>query len=119
MESVDTAVDDFNGRLDIFVANAGTFPDGGGIVDIDIESYRKCMATNLDSTIYCARAAGKHFRRQKIENRLEGFTYGKFVTTASIAGGNFMELPDTVASYAIAKAGVIQLCIWQSASHDC
>ena len=114
---VDTVVKEFNGRLDIFVANAGAFPEGGGLVDIDITNCKNCIAANLDSTIYCARASGRHFRRQKIEGvdmkgkKLQDYTYGKFVATASVAAGYFMELPDLVASYSIAKAGVVQLCI--------
>ena len=115
--AVNAVVKEFNGRLDVFVANAGIFPEGGDLIDIDIASYQKCIAANLNSTVYCARAAGRHFRRQKEQcvdiqgNKVDGYQYGKFVATASIAAGQFTELPDLVASYAVAKAGVLQLCI--------
>ena len=116
--SVDAVVQDLNGRLDIFVAAAGMFPEAGPILDLDIDNYRGAMAGNLDSTFYCARATGKHWRRQKREGtdangqKLENFTYGTFVATASLAGGHIVEVPDLAAAYSIAKAGVIQLCQW-------
>ena len=114
--SIDAVVQEFNGRLDIFVAAAGMFPEAGPILDLEINNYRGAIAGNLDSTIYCARAAGKHWRRQKCEGtdvngqKLENFTYGAFVATASLAGGHIVEVPDLAAAYSIAKAGVIQLC---------
>jgi sorbose reductase len=114
--SVDRVVAEFNGRLDIFVANAGIFPESGPILDLEIDNYRGAMAGNLDSVFYSARAAGKHWRRQKRDgtdlagNRLEGFSYGSFVATASLAGGHIVEKPDLAAAYSVAKAGVIQLC---------
>ena len=119
-DQVQTATDhvvyDFNGRLDIFVANAGVFPDEGAILDHDIDNYRNIITTNLDGVFYCARAAAIHWRRQKSEDvdanggPLEGFTYGKFVTTASISGW-IVDHPELQAAYSLSKAGVIQLCI--------
>ena len=112
-EEVQTAVDhvvkNFNERLDIFVANAGTIPPGLNLIDIPLSDLQKCVASNLDSVIYCAKAAGKHFREQK-RRQLKEFTYGKFVATASVSAGQITELPDVVVPYAMAKAGVVQLC---------
>ena len=115
--TVDQVVRDFNGRLDIFVANAGIFPEEGNILDRDINNYRNIIAVDLDSVFYSARAAAKHWRRQKLEGidsngaKLENFTYGSFVATASISG-HIVDHPELQAAYSAAKAGVIQLCIF-------
>ncbi|MCJ1231403.1 Sorbose reductase sou1 [Toensbergia leucococca] len=114
-DSVNTVIHDFHGRLDIFVANAGIFPDEGNIIDRDLDNYRNVIATDLDSVFYCARTAATHWRRQKREgtdaygNKLDGFTYGSFVATASISG-RIVDHPQLQAAYSTAKAAVIQLC---------
>ena len=74
------------------------------------------MATDLDSTFYCARACGLHWRRQKKEgttisgeNLEVPFTYGSFIATASMSG-HVVNIPQAQAAYNAAKAGVIHLC---------
>lgn len=80
--AVDEIVDEFNGRLDIMVANAGIPWTQGSFLDGDVSHYQKVMSVDMDGTFYCARAAGLHWRRQKQEGttshgtKLEGFTYG-------------------------------------------
>lgn len=87
------------------------------MLDGEIDHYRKVVATDLDSTFYCARAAGAHWRRQKKEgtdingNKLEGFKYGSFVATASMSG-HIVNIPQLQAAYNAAKAGIIHLCMW-------
>ena len=114
-ESVDQIVGEFNGRLDIFVANAGVPWTQGPMLDGEISHYHKVIATDLDSTYYCARAAGLHWRRQKMEGtdvngkKLEGFTYGSFVATASMSA-HIINIPQLQVAYNAAKAGVIHLC---------
>ena len=114
-QAVDNCVSDFNGRLDIFVANAGIPWTHGPMLDGEVSDYNKVVATDLDSTYYSARAAGLHFRRQKMEgtdlngNKLENFTYGSFVATASMSA-HIVNLPQMQAVYNAAKAGVIHLC---------
>lgn len=96
------------------------------MLDGEIDHYRKVVATDLDSTYYCAKAAGAHWRRQKKEgtdingNKLEGFTYGSFVATASMSG-HIVNIPQLQAAYNAAKAGIIHLCrmILLSALGDC
>lgn len=91
-ESVNTVVQEFNGRLDIFIANSGIPWTQGAALDGELDHYRKVVNTDLDGTFYSARAAGRHWRRQKKEGttvtgeKLEGFTYGSFVATASMSG---------------------------------
>ena len=80
--AVDEIVNEFNGRLDIMVANAGIPWTQGSFLDGELSHYQKVMSVDMDGTFYCARAAGLHWRRQKQEGttshgeKLEGFTYG-------------------------------------------
>lgn len=114
-ESITEIAKEFNGRLDIFIANAGIPWTQGAMLDGEIDHYRKVVATDLDSTYYCARSAGLHWRRQKKEgtdlngNKLEGFTYGSFVATASMSG-HIVNIPQLQGAYNAAKAGIIHLC---------
>jgi len=114
-EAVDAAVKEFNGRLDIFVANSGIAWEQGPMLDGGLDHYRQVSATNLDGTFYSARAAGLHFRRQKKEGttidgkKLEGFTYGSFIATASMSG-LIANIPQLQSAYNASKAGVIHMC---------
>ena len=113
-EIVDQVVEEFHGRLDIFVANAGIPWTQGPMLDGEIDHYRNVVATDLDSTYYSAYAAGMHWRRQKAEGttidgkELKGFSYGSFIATASISG-TIVNIPQMQAAYNGAKAGIIQL----------
>ncbi|KAL8949509.1 MAG: hypothetical protein Q9222_004386 [Ikaeria aurantiellina] len=113
-EAIDEIVDEFNGRLDIFVANAGIPWTQGPMLDGDNNHYRKVVATDLDSTFYCAKYAGQHWRRQKKEGTtthgkpLKGFAYGSFIATASMSG-HIVNIPQLQAAYNAAKAGIIHL----------
>lgn len=114
-DAVDAVVKDFNGRLDVFIANAGIPWTQGPMVDGPIKHYRDVVATDLDGTFYCAKAAASHWRRQKEEgtdlggNKLTNFTYGSFVATASMSG-HIVNFPQMQAAYNAAKTGVIHLC---------
>ncbi|KAK0635244.1 sorbitol utilization protein SOU2 [Bombardia bombarda] len=114
-DAVDRIVVEFNGRLDIFVANSGIAWESGASLDGPPEQYSKVINTNLDGTFYCARAAGLHWRRQKKEGttvdgkKLDGFTYGSFIATASISG-HIVNIPQLQAPYNASKAAVIHLC---------
>ena len=63
---VDQVVREFGGRLDIMVANAGIPWTQGSFLDGEVRKYGNVMTTDLDSVYYCARAAGRHWRRQKM-----------------------------------------------------
>lgn len=115
-DAVNLAVKELNGRLDIMVANSGIPWTQGPMVDAEIAHYRNVVQTDLDGTFYCARAAAAHWRRQKEEgtdingNKLQRFTYGSFVATASMSG-HIVNFPQLQAAYNAAKAGVIHLCM--------
>ena len=114
-QSVDQIVKEFNGRLDVFVANAGVTWQQGPAIDGKVDHYRKVVTTDLDSVFYTAQAAGKHFCRQKDEGtdldgkKLEHFVGGSFIATASMSG-HIANIPQMQAAYNAAKAGVMQLC---------
>ncbi|KAM0341391.1 hypothetical protein ACHAPU_010034 [Fusarium lateritium] len=113
-KAVDQSVKDLNGRLDIFVANAGIPWTKGPMIDGPIDHYRDVVQTNLDGTFYSAKAAAKHWRRQKNEGTdingqpLTNYTSGSFIATASMSG-SIVNTPQLQAAYNAAKAGVIHL----------
>jgi sorbose reductase len=112
---VNLCVKDLNGRLDIFVANSGIPWTQGPILEGKISHYSDVMQTNMDGTFNCARAAAAHWKRQKETgtdingNKLERFTYGSFIATASMSG-HIVNIPQMQATYNASKAGVIHLC---------
>jgi sorbose reductase len=113
--AVNRIVEEFNGRLDIFIANSGIPWTQGPALDGDLEHYRKVVATDLDGTFYCARAAGIHWRRQKQKGttihgeKLQNYSSGAFVATASMSA-HIVNIPQMQAVYNTAKAGVLHLC---------
>lgn len=118
-DTVTTIVKEFNGRLDVFIANSGVPWTQGPMVDADLDHYRKVVTTDIDGTFYCARAAAAHWKRQKEQgtdingNKLENFSYGSFVATASMSG-HIVNFPQLQAAYNAAKAAVIHLCKYSS-----
>jgi sorbose reductase len=114
--AIDSIVQAFNGRLDVFIANSGVVWSKGAMLDGPISMYSDVVQTNLDGVYYCARAAGLHFRRQKREGTtLDGrpleprFREGSFVATASMSG-HIVNVPQLQAAYNASKAAVIHLC---------
>jgi sorbose reductase len=116
--AVETAINDivaeFNGRLDIFVANSGIPWTDGASLDGPVSNFTKVLTTNVDGVFNCARAAGLHWRRQKREGttldgrKLENYSQGSFIATASMSG-HIVNLPQLQAPYNASKAAVIHL----------
>ncbi|KAK3679711.1 Sorbose reductase sou1 [Recurvomyces mirabilis] len=108
--------EDFNGRLDIFVANAGIPWTQGRMIDGELSHYHRVVATDLDSVFYSAKAAGEIFRKQ-YENggvsltgeALQNYSYGSFIATSSMSG-HVANIPQLQSAYNAAKAGVRHLC---------
>ena len=84
------------GRLDILVNNAAIARDGL-VLRMRDEDWQRVVATNLNGTFYCIRAALREFVRRR---------RGRIITLTSMAGqaGNVGQ-----ANYVAAKAGVIGL----------
>ncbi|KAL2070689.1 hypothetical protein VTL71DRAFT_13715 [Oculimacula yallundae] len=114
-KAVEQAVMELDGRLDIFIANAGVAWDESTALSSPISAYRHVMSTNLDSVYYCAIYAGIHFFRQSISRstftgeKLENFTRGSFIATASMSG-HIVNYPHMQTAYNASKAGVIHMC---------
>ncbi|KAF2208759.1 hypothetical protein CERZMDRAFT_70716 [Cercospora zeae-maydis SCOH1-5] len=113
---IEEIVREFNGRLDIFVANAGIPWTQGRMIDGELGHYHRVVATDLDSVFYCAKAAGEVWRRQYQDGgvdvmgkKLENYRGGSFIATASVSG-HVANIPQLQSAYNAAKAGVIQLC---------
>ncbi|MBQ9059188.1 MAG: SDR family oxidoreductase [Atopobiaceae bacterium] len=85
------------GRIDILVNNAGV-GDNTPAADMDDETWRRVMSTNLDAVYYVAREVGKVMLEQN---------YGKIINLGSLHSEVVM--PNTtwfVPAYAAAKGGV-------------
>jgi hypothetical protein len=114
-DAVDEIVTDFNGRLDIFVANSGIAWEDGPLLDGPVDKIQQVLTVNVDGTFFCARAAALHWRRQKKEGttfdgkKLDNFTYGSFIATASMSG-HVVNVPRLQAAYNASKAAVIHAC---------
>jgi sorbose reductase len=112
--SIHNIAKEFNGRLDIFVANAGIPWTQGRMIDGETSHYHKVVATDLDSVFYCAKAAGEIWRRQYTSGKslsgetLENYSYGSFIATASMSG-HIANIPQLQSAYNAAKAGVVHL----------
>ncbi|RDA92360.1 hypothetical protein CP533_4399 [Ophiocordyceps camponoti-saundersi (nom. inval.)] len=112
--AVDDIVAEFNGRLDIFVANSGT-ASLGSFLDSTVEMSRKVIGVDLEGVMWCAKSAGKHFRRQQEEGKtsdgqpLENYSTGSFIATASVAN-IVVPSPQETAVYNASKAAVIRFC---------
>ncbi|KAI8960541.1 short chain dehydrogenase [Daldinia sp. FL1419] len=113
--AVDEIVQEFNGRLDVFVANSGIAWEDGPFIDGPLETMQKVLKVNIDGTLYCARAAALHWRRQKQEGTtvdgrpLVNFSYGSFISTSSMSG-QIVNIPQQQAVYNASKAAVTHAC---------
>ncbi|KAI1295288.1 mannitol dehydrogenase [Xylaria venustula] len=95
---VKDVLNDFGGRIDGFVANAGATADHG-VIDGTIDEWNHVIHTDLTGTAYCAKAVGAVFKKQG---------HGSFVITASMSG-HIANFPQEQTSYNVAKAGCIHL----------
>ncbi|KAK3196040.1 Sorbose reductase sou1 [Lecanicillium sp. MT-2017a] len=114
-KSITEIVKEFNGRLDVFVANSGIPWEDGPFIDGPADQARKVMEVNVDGVMWCAKSAGAHFRRQKKEGTtldgkpLDNYVAGSFIATASMSG-SIVNIPQLQAVYNASKAAVIHFC---------
>ncbi|KAI1824766.1 short chain dehydrogenase [Xylaria intraflava] len=114
-KAVNEIVQEFNGRLDVFVANSGIAWEKGSFLDEPLDRMHDVMKVNLDGTFYCARAAALHWRRQgeartTLDGKpLENYLSGSFICTASMSG-HIANIPQKQAVYNASKAAAIHAC---------
>lgn len=93
-----TVVQDFGGKVDCFVANAG-MAISKPITEQTVDEYKTQMAVNVDGVFYCAKFAGEIFKRQ-------GF--GNLIITSSISA-HIVNVPVDQPVYNSTKAFVTHL----------
>lgn len=92
------------GKVDILVNNAGVGV-GGSLLETTDEIWDKHMAVNLKGVFLCSQVAARYMVERK---------YGKIVNISSNSGFGIAMPGET--SYAVSKAGVIQ--ITKSSAYD-
>ena len=92
------------GKVDILVNNAGVGV-GGSLLETTDEIWDKHMAVNLKGVFLCSQVAARYMVEKK---------YGKIVNISSNSGFGIAMPGET--SYAVSKAGVIQLT--KSSAYD-
>lgn len=101
-ESVDDMMnaymEDF-GQIDFAVNNAGIFT-GDEALDITIDKFKSVVDVNLNGVFLTARAAAREMQKSG-----KG---GSIISTASMSA-HIVNMPQTIANYCAAKAGVIHL----------
>ena len=104
VENLFTATVDAFGKVDILVNNAG-IAFGGSLLETTDEVWDKQMAVNLKGVFLCSQVAARYMVERN---------YGKIVNISSNSG--FGIAMDGETSYAVSKAGVIQLT--KSSAYD-
>lgn len=100
VERVINTIEKEFGHLDIFVANAGVAWSEGPCIDVEgVDSWNKMINLDLNSVYYCAKPAGRIFKKQG---------KGSFIITASMSG-HIVNVPQLQAPYNAAKAALIHL----------
>ena len=97
VEAAVAAADDWHGRLDIVVNNAGITGRSRPIWELTEEDWQEVIAVDLTSVFLVCRAAVRRMRPRRS---------GRIINIASIAG---KEGNPTLVPYSTAKAGVIGL----------
>ncbi|KAL7758420.1 hypothetical protein ACKLNR_010847 [Fusarium oxysporum f. sp. zingiberi] len=96
--SLNRICDEFGGRLDIVVANAGVCANVPSL-EYTEETWHHNNSVNYDGAMWTAQAAGKIFKAQG---------KGNLIITASVSG-TLVNIPQTQAAYNASKAAVVHL----------
>jgi len=84
---------------DFCVNNAGIFT-GDAAMEIDPKAFRSVIDVNLNGVFFTAQAAARLMKQNG--------TKGSIISTASMSA-QIVNVPQTIANYCAAKAGVVQL----------
>ena len=104
-EAVSSTVAHF-GRIDILVANAGIM-SRAPFLDMTDNFWANVLATNLNGTFYCARAAARQMVAQNTSSPSNGGRRGGRILTISSNSG--LNGGRGRAAYGASKAGIINL----------
>jgi len=85
--------------IDFAVNNAGIFT-GDAAIDISPEAFQSVIDVNLNGVFFTAQAAARLMIKHKMG--------GSIISTASMSA-HIINLPQTIANYCAAKAGVVHL----------
>jgi 3-oxoacyl-[acyl-carrier protein] reductase len=85
-------------QIDVLINNAGGGRGGSSVTTCSTNAWQAILDKNLTSTFLCCRAVAPHMRDRR---------HGKIINVSSVAG--LTPLMPTLAPYATAKAGIIQL----------
>ncbi|PVI02895.1 NAD(P)-binding protein [Periconia macrospinosa] len=96
-KGVEDVVSEF-GKLDVFVANAGT-GNSKPLLEMSLDEVRELNAVNLDSVVYCAKFAGEVFKKQG---------KGNLIITSSISA-HIVNVPVDQPIYNASKAYILHL----------
>jgi sorbose reductase len=86
------------GKIDVFIANAGAAASSG-ILDGNVEDWKRVIDIDLNGVFHCAKAVGAHFKERG---------RGSFIITASMSG-HIANYPQEQTSYNTAKAACIHM----------
>ena len=90
-------VENSQGKIDIFINNAGITGMNATVEDYPIDEWNKVINLNLNAVFYCCKAVIPFMKKNN---------YGRIVNIASIAG---KEGNPNASAYSTSKAGVIGL----------
>ena len=82
-------------KIDAFISNAGKLADKS-VLDGSVDDWNSVIGTDLNGSLYCAKAVGPHFKERGT---------GNFVITASMSG----HIANYPAAYNTSKAGCLHL----------
>ena len=86
------------GQVDILINNAGGGRGSRSVTECPLETWEAIIAKNLRSAFLCCQAVAPHMRERR---------QGKIINVSSVVG--LTPVMPTLAPYAAAKAGIIQL----------
>lgn len=96
--TLDKVVEDFDGHLDVVVANSGVSADIP-CLEYTEETWAANNSINLDGVMWTAQAAGKIFKKQG---------RGNLIITASVSA-TLVNVPQNQAAYNASKAAAVHL----------
>jgi NAD(P)-dependent dehydrogenase (short-subunit alcohol dehydrogenase family) len=74
VEELEKFIEDFEGRIDVLVNNAGTPGVKGGVSEVKLEDLRETLEVNTIAPFMLAQCAASHMRNKGIQGRIINIT---------------------------------------------